>query len=112
MLASAQDSPEQVPLLGHPVDHRPNGGGNSCAGVCPRRLHLYLRHHGRPVVCIWGFGFNDSSHPGTAAQCVQTIDWFKAAGCTVKDDDLARVRREMTAEVASSLSRRPRAASR
>ena len=41
----------------------------------------YLRHNGRPVVAIWGFGFTD--RPGTAAEAQLIIDWFKAAGCTV-----------------------------
>ena len=31
----------------------------------------------------------------------------KASGCTIEDDDLARVRRTLTAEVAASLSRHP-----
>jgi len=34
----------------------------------------------------------------------------KAAGCTVKDDDLARVRRALTAEVAAALGAAPRGA--
>ena len=41
----------------------------------------YLRHHGKPVVDIWGFGFAD--RPGTREQARQVIDFFKAAGCTV-----------------------------
>ena len=32
----------------------------------------------------------------------------KASGCTVKDDDLARVRAELTAEVAAALAATPR----
>ena len=41
----------------------------------------YLRHNGKPVVAIWGFGFGD--RPGTPEQARQTISFFKAAGCTV-----------------------------
>jgi len=41
----------------------------------------YLRHNGKPVVAIWGFGF--SGRPDTPQQAQQAIDWFKAAGCTV-----------------------------
>jgi hypothetical protein len=41
----------------------------------------YLHHRGRPVVAIWGFGFNGRSD--TPQQAQQAIDWFKAAGCTV-----------------------------
>jgi len=41
----------------------------------------YLRHYGKPVVAIWGFGF--SGRLDSPQQAQQTIDWFKAAGCTV-----------------------------
>jgi hypothetical protein len=41
----------------------------------------YLRHKGKPVVAIWGFGFSGRSD--TPEQAQQAIDWFKAAGCTV-----------------------------
>jgi hypothetical protein len=41
----------------------------------------YLRHRGKPVVAIWGFGFSGRSD--TPQQAQQAIDWFKAAGCTV-----------------------------
>ena len=41
----------------------------------------YLRHNGKPVVAIWGFGF--SGRLDSPQQAQQTIDWFKAAGCTV-----------------------------
>jgi hypothetical protein len=41
----------------------------------------YLRHKGKPVVAIWGFGFSGRSD--TPAQCIQTVNWFKSAGCTV-----------------------------
>ena len=41
----------------------------------------YLRHHGRPVVAIWGLGF--SGRHATPAQAQAAIEFFKAAGCTV-----------------------------
>ena len=42
---------------------------------------VYLHHKGKPVVAIWGFGFDGRSD--TPQQAQQAIDWFKAAGCTV-----------------------------
>ncbi|HEY5914073.1 MAG TPA: Ig-like domain-containing protein [Verrucomicrobiae bacterium] len=41
----------------------------------------YVRHNGKPVVAIWGFGFTD--RPGTPGDALTVINWFKAAGCTV-----------------------------
>jgi hypothetical protein len=41
----------------------------------------YIRHGGKPVVAIWGFGFND--RPATPGDAMTVINWFKAAGCTV-----------------------------
>jgi hypothetical protein len=41
----------------------------------------YLKHNGKPVVAIWGFGFAD--RPGTREQARQVIDYFKSAGCTI-----------------------------
>lgn len=43
-------------------------------------LHLtdsprYLRHHGRPLLAIWGFGFVD--RPATPDQAAELIDFFK-----------------------------------
>ncbi|WP_028051117.1 lectin [Cellulomonas sp. URHD0024] len=43
----------------------------------------YARQNGKPVVCIWGFGFNDDGRPFTPAQCLDVITWFKAQGCYV-----------------------------
>jgi hypothetical protein len=34
----------------------------------------YLRHKGRPLLAIWGIGFNDRN--GTAMQAQALIDWF------------------------------------
>lgn len=43
----------------------------------------YARQNGRPVVCIWGFGFDDPGRPFTPGACLEVIDWFKARGCYV-----------------------------
>jgi hypothetical protein len=43
----------------------------------------YAMQNGKPVVCIWGFGFNDSNHPFTADACLDVINWFKSQGCYV-----------------------------
>jgi hypothetical protein len=43
----------------------------------------YARQNGRPVVCIWGFGFNDTNHPWDANTCLDVITWFKGQGCYV-----------------------------
>ncbi|MES2454224.1 MAG: glycoside hydrolase family 71/99-like protein [Bacteroidota bacterium] len=43
----------------------------------------YARQNGKPVVCIWGFGFNDDNHPWPAADCLEVINWFKLKGCYV-----------------------------
>jgi hypothetical protein len=37
----------------------------------------YLRHRGRPLVAIWGFGFDD--RPGTPAEAGAVIDFFHDA---------------------------------
>jgi hypothetical protein len=44
---------------------------------------MYARQNGKPVVCIWGFGFNDANHDFTAAACLDVINWFKSQGCYV-----------------------------
>ncbi|GIJ61794.1 discoidin domain-containing protein [Virgisporangium aurantiacum] len=43
----------------------------------------YARQNGLPVVCIWGFGFNDDGRPFAPAACLDVINWFKAQGCYV-----------------------------
>ncbi|WP_158995983.1 glycoside hydrolase family 71/99-like protein [Mucilaginibacter sp. L196] len=43
----------------------------------------YAKQNGKPVVCIWGFGFNDGNHNFTAATCIAVIKWFKSQGCYV-----------------------------
>ncbi|WP_027343288.1 galactose-binding domain-containing protein [Hamadaea tsunoensis] len=43
----------------------------------------YARQNGKPVVCIWGFGFADDARPFAAANCLDVVNWFKAQGCYV-----------------------------
>jgi hypothetical protein len=43
----------------------------------------YAMQNGKPVVGIWGMGFNDSNHPWDAATCLDVINWFKSQGCYV-----------------------------
>ena len=43
----------------------------------------YARQNGKPVVGIWGFGFNDNNHPWAATACLDVINWFKSQGCYV-----------------------------
>jgi hypothetical protein len=43
----------------------------------------YARQNGKPVVGIWGFGFNDANHPWSAAACLDVVNWFKSQGCYV-----------------------------
>ncbi|GAA1400781.1 discoidin domain-containing protein [Catellatospora coxensis] len=43
----------------------------------------YARQNGKPVVCIWGFGFNDPGRPFAPAACLEVLNWFKAQGCYV-----------------------------
>jgi hypothetical protein len=43
----------------------------------------YAKQNGKPVVCVWGFGFNDGNHPFSAAACLDVINWFKGQGCYV-----------------------------
>ena len=43
----------------------------------------YARQNGKPVVGIWGFGFNDANHPWDAATCLDVINWFKSQGVYV-----------------------------
>jgi hypothetical protein len=44
----------------------------------------YAKQNGKPVICIWGFGFaGTNNHPVTPAPCLDVINWFKAQGCYV-----------------------------
>lgn len=42
----------------------------------------YLHHDGRPVVAVWGIGFNDHRRY-SVAECGDLIEWLKEDGCTV-----------------------------
>jgi hypothetical protein len=44
---------------------------------------MYAKQNGKFVVDIWGFGFNDASHPVTSAAAIDIITWFKGQGCYV-----------------------------
>lgn len=43
----------------------------------------YLWHKGKPVVALWGFGFNDGNHLASPQQAQTVINWFKSQGVTV-----------------------------
>lgn len=42
----------------------------------------YLRHHGKPLVAVWGVGFGDG-RKYTLAECRKLIEFLKADGCSV-----------------------------
>jgi hypothetical protein len=43
----------------------------------------YAMQNGKPVICIWGFGFADNNHPFDTTACLDVINFFKAQGCYV-----------------------------
>ena len=43
----------------------------------------YAVQNGKPVVCIWGFGFNDDKRPFAVDECLDVIKFFKDQGCYV-----------------------------
>jgi len=43
----------------------------------------YAKQNGKPVVCIWGFGFSDNNHNFTTTACLDVINFFKGQGCYV-----------------------------
>ncbi|GLY99356.1 lectin [Actinoplanes sp. NBRC 103695] len=43
----------------------------------------YARQNGKPVVCVWGFGFNDDGRPFAPAACLDVINRLKAQGLYV-----------------------------
>ncbi|MEV7288164.1 xylosidase [Streptomyces sp. NPDC093252] len=43
----------------------------------------YAQQNGKPVVCIWGFGFSDDKRDFTPAACLDVVNWFKDQGCYV-----------------------------
>ena len=51
------------------------------------RMHVtedpaYLRHRGKPVVAVWGVGFN-KDRKYTVEECRRLVGFFKKDGCTV-----------------------------
>lgn len=42
----------------------------------------YLHHEGKPLVAIWGMGFNDR-RKYTLKECRELVEFFKADGCSV-----------------------------
>ncbi|HMJ91904.1 MAG TPA: glycoside hydrolase family 71/99-like protein [Candidatus Acidoferrum sp.] len=42
----------------------------------------YLRHRGRPLVAVWGVGFNDGRRY-TLDECRRLVEFLKADGCSV-----------------------------
>lgn len=42
----------------------------------------YLHHEGKPLVAVWGIGFNDSREY-TLAECRELVEFLKADGCAV-----------------------------
>ena len=42
----------------------------------------YLRHHGRPLVAVWGVGFNDK-RDYSLEDCRMLVEFLKADGCSV-----------------------------
>ena len=42
----------------------------------------YLHHKGRPVIAVWGIGFNDK-RAYTLEECRHLIEYLKSDGCTV-----------------------------
>ncbi|WNI15243.1 discoidin domain-containing protein [Actinacidiphila sp. ITFR-21] len=43
----------------------------------------YAVQNGKPVVCVWGFGFSDDKRPWGPGPCLDVVNWFKAQGCYV-----------------------------
>ncbi|GAA1522386.1 glycoside hydrolase family 71/99-like protein [Kribbella lupini] len=43
----------------------------------------YAKQNGKPVVCIWGFGFNEANKAWPASVCLDVVNWFKNQGCYV-----------------------------
>lgn len=42
----------------------------------------YLHHHGKPLVAVWGIGFNDNRAYGLK-QCMELVDFLKSRGNSV-----------------------------
>jgi hypothetical protein len=65
-------------------------GADQMNGVIEDWRHLrpmtedaaYQQHHGKPLVAVWGVGFNDQ-RKYTLADCARLVDALKADGCAV-----------------------------
>ena len=73
----------------------------------------YLRHGGKPVVAVWGIGFNDG-RKYTLAECEKLVEFLKHdkqyGGCTVlrrRADRLAHARRRQRAGREAARGHRP-----
>ena len=42
----------------------------------------YLQHRGKPLVAVWGVGFNDG-RKYTLAECRELVEFLKKDGCSV-----------------------------
>lgn len=42
----------------------------------------YLHHNGKPVVAVWGIGFNDNRRY-SIGECLSLVNWLKSQNCTV-----------------------------
>ena len=42
----------------------------------------YLHHRGKPLVAVWGIGFNDG-RDYTPQECLELVTWLKSDGCAV-----------------------------
>lgn len=45
--------------------------------------HSYLKDEKKPIVALWGLGFNDSSHIQDPALALQIVQWFQSQGIVV-----------------------------
>jgi hypothetical protein len=43
----------------------------------------YLKHEGKPLVSVWGIGFNDEKRAYTLAECRKLVEFLKTDGCSV-----------------------------
>ncbi len=52
------------------------------AGLNPTGSSAYLKHRGKPLVAVWGVGFNDNRRY-TTAECRELVELLKRDGCSV-----------------------------
>lgn len=52
------------------------------ATMQPTRDRAYLHHRGKPLVAVWGIGFNDGRRY-TLRECAELVAGLKGAGCSV-----------------------------